>query len=364
MPKDSLMQKFNIAGIFNWPTKKSEVPGTVKYVGKKREEPVKIHIIDYNAGSYTEKKLDTIVANLPFVKDDSITWINITGVHDEEIIKRIGKIFGISSLVLEDIANTTQRPKLEEFPDYLFMVLKMAYPEKGTDSTAVEQVSLLVSENYVISFQEREEDVLEILRERIRKGEGEIRDRGSDYLAYLILDVIVDNYFPVMEDIGEQIESLEEKLLKSADRKLLNEIYRMKQKIVIMRQAIWPMRDLVHNLEKSKHQLISDRTREFLSDAYDHTLQISEAVEIFRDMVSGMLDLYLSTSSNRMNEVMKVLTMFAAIFIPLTFIAGIYGMNFRSLPGLQSDWGILGVFGSMAALVIVMIIYFKAKKWL
>jgi len=265
---------------------------------------------------------------------------------------------------LEDVANTTQRPKVEEYDDYLFVIIKMVYFKEDAQEVVLEQVSLIVGKDYVISLQEKEGDILEGLRMRIRNSKGKIRKLGSDYLMYGILDTIVDYYFSVLEHIGEKIENMEGELMQSASQELLNKIYMLKQELVFLRKSIWPMREVINILQRAEHSLIDESTSIYLRDVYDHTVQVVETVETFRDMSSGMLDLYLSTVSNKMNEVMKVLTIFAAIFIPLTFIAGVYGMNFEFMPELK--WGLAYPVWWVAVIVLTtgMILFFKRKKWL
>ena len=294
----------------------------------------------------------------------TVTWLNITGVHNETIIHEAGEIFNIHPLVLEDIANTTQRPKVEEYDDYLFLVIKMAYFSKETDEIVMEQVSLIIGKDYVISLQEKEGDILEGLRERIRNNKGKIRKLGSDYLMYGILDTVVDHYFSVLEYVGEQIEALEEQLMHSAGQELLTKIYSLKQELVYLRRSIWPMREVGNTLQRSEHDLFGDDTFVYLRDVYDHTIQVVETVETFRDMSSGMLDLYLSTVSNKMNEVMKLLTIFAAIFIPLTFISGVYGMNFEFMPELKWKFAYPVWWLIIIVLTLAMLLYFKKKKWM
>jgi len=363
MKRKEFLQKFDIIRLFGLRGQSKQAPGTVEYVGKKRQEPISIQVMDYTKSSFTEKKIDDISMNLPYVKDDSVTWININGVYDPDLIRKVGKVFGISSLVLEDIANTTQRPKMEEYPDYFFLVLKMAYEDKEETETHLEQVNLLVSKGLVISFQEREGDVFEVLRQRIRRDVGIIREQKADYLAYAIVDLIVDNYFPVLESLGEQIEKLENELLDSSRQKQIERVYRLKQEVVSIRQIVWPLRDLVRSMLRSEHHDITKVTKDHLRDVYDHVLQVVDAVEIFREMAADMVELYLSMTSHRTNQVMKVLTIFASIFIPLTFIASVYGMNFRFLPGVYSPYGYIGVFAVMFGLAIAMVIYFRIKKW-
>ncbi|MBE0646474.1 MAG: magnesium/cobalt transporter CorA [Bacteroidales bacterium] len=339
-------------------------PGTVNYVGRKREAPVRIQVMEYHEDHFQEKEIKAIGEILPLKNSPMVTWVNVTGVHDTSVIESIGDAYGIHSLVLEDIANTTQRPKLEEYDGYLFAVVKMTYIDTKSGNIIIEQLSLIIGQNYILSFQEKEEDVLNGLRQRIRTGKGRIRKMGSDYLLYAILDSIVDFYFTVLEQLGDRIEDLEETLLKQADQAMLNDIYHLKQDLIFLRKSIWPMREVISSMQHAEHKLITKQVGFFLRDAYDHTIQVIETVETFRDMASGMQDLYLSTISNKMNEVMKVLTIFAAIFIPLTFLAGVYGMNFHVIPELSIKYGYFAWWGVVLTLGAGMLIYFKRKKWL
>ncbi len=362
--KQSFLKNFGITRLIPRTAKPFSVPGTVTYVGKEREIPVKLHILDYDETNFTEKDLVSISESLPFKDSPSVTWLNITGVHDEKVIHEIGETFKIHPLVLEDIANTTHRPKVEEHDNYLFVIIKMAYYNVDTSEVVMEQVSLLVGKNYVISLQEKEGDILESLRERIRNNKGKIRKLGSDYLMYGIMDTVVDHYFSVLEHIGEEIEEIEEQLMHSATQQLLQRIYALKQELVYLRKSIWPMREVVSTIQRTEYDLVKQDTFIYFRDVYDHTVQLVETVETFRDMSSGMLDLYLSTVSNKMNEVMKVLTIFAAIFIPLTFIAGVYGMNFEFMPELKWKLAYPVWWACIIILTVSMLIYFKKKKWL
>ena len=345
-------------------SKIQSVPGSGGYVGEKRENPVKLQAIGYDENNIIDKELTSVDEILSLKKKFSVTWLNVTGVHDEKIIRKIGECFNFHPLVLEDIVNTTQRPKIEEYDDYLFIVLKMINIESDTKEIVMEQISLIVGEDYVISLQEREGDVLDALRQRIRFGKGKIRKEGSDYLLYGIIDCVVDYYFTVLENVGESIEDLEDTLMQTSNQELLNRIYALKRELVFMRKSIWPMREVVSTIQHSDHPIFKKETSIYFRDIYDHTIQIVETVETFRDMMTGMLDLYLSTVSNKMNEVMKVLTIFAAIFIPLTFIAGVYGMNFEFMPELKWRFGYALWWIVAVILIVGMVIYFKRKKWL
>jgi magnesium transporter len=260
--------------------------------------------------------------------------------------------------------NTGQRPKMEDFGDYLFIVLKMLHYDEKKDETKTEQVSLVLSSKYVLSFQEDEGDVFDSIRERIRTDRGSIRKRRADYLAYSLIDAIVDNYFMVLEKIGEKIEDIEDELIKNPTPAVLQTIHHLKRELIFLRKSVWPLREVISRLERWESPLIDKSIDIYLRDVYDHTIQVIDSLETFRDTLSGMLDIYLSSVSNRMNEVMKVLTIIATIFIPLTLIAGIYGMNFRYMPELESPWGYPMVYVVMLAVCAVMLVYFRRKKWL
>ena len=280
------------------------------------------------------------------------------------IIEQVGNSFNVHPLVLEDIANTVQRPKMEDFDDYIFVVLRMLRFDEKDDETKTEQISILLGPDFVISFQEREGDVFDIIRERLRNNKGKIRKMGADYLAYSLIDAIVDNYFVILEKRGETIEEMEDKLVTNPTSETLQALHDLKREMIFLRKSVWPLREVISRLERSESPLINKSTFVYLRDVYDHTIQVMDSVDTFRDMLSGMLDIYLSSVSNRMNEVMKVLTVIATIFIPLTFIAGIYGMNFKYMPELGQAWGYPAVLILMLAIAVVMLINFRRKKWL
>jgi len=314
-------------------------PGTLVHDGDKKVEKAKITIIDYDATQFQEKEVETIEECFPFRDTPTITWINIDGLHEVGIIEKIGQHFSIHPLILEDILHTGQRPKMEDFEDYIFLVVKMFYYDEKDDEIKMEQVSLLLGSNFVISFQEREGDIFNPIRERIRNHKGRIRMMKADYLGYALLDTIVDNYFIILEKIGEDIENMEEELVTRPTPETLQTIHNLKRELIVLRKSIWPLREVINSLERGESPLINEATGVYLRDVYDHTIQVIDTIETFRDMVSGMLDIYLSSISNKMNEVMKVLTIIATIFIPLTFVAGLYGMNFEFMPELKWHWG-------------------------
>jgi magnesium transporter len=325
---------------------------------------VRISVTDYDETQFEQEVVKTVEECFPFKDKPTVTWINIDGLHDVKVIEKLGHYFGLHPLLLEDILNTEQRPKMEDFGDYIFLVVKMLNYDDKTEQIEAEQVSLILGPNWVISFQEREGDVFDPLRDRLRKGKGRIRKMGADYLAYALVDAIVDHYFIILEEFGEKIEDTETELATNPTRETLQAIRTTKKEMIFLRKSVWPLRELVSGLERGESPLIHESTGVYLRDVYDHTVQVIDTVESFRDMISGMLDIYLSSISNRMNEVMKVLTIFAAIFIPLTFVAGIYGMNFEFMPELRWHFGYFGVLIGMASVAGGMLVYFRRKRWL
>jgi len=339
-------------------------PGTVVYVGEEKTEKVKITVMDYHETHFVEQELTKVEECIPFKAKPTVTWINIDGIHEVDIIEKIGKDFDLHPLLLEDIVNTGQRPKIEDFGPYLFIVLKMLFYDDQEEEVNAEQVSIILGENFVISFQERKGDVFNPIRERIRNAKGRIRKMGADYLAYALLDAIVDGYFTILEKIGEDVENKEEDLVIHPKPATLQKIHNLKRETIFLRKSVWPLREVINGLQRGESALIQDTTQMYLRDVYDHTIQVIDTVETFRDILSSMLDLYLSSISNNMNEVMKVLTIFAAIFIPLTFIAGVYGMNFKYIPELEWQWGYPLVWLIMLAVGVSMLAYFRKKKWI
>ena len=339
-------------------------PGTLVHIGKKRMEEVKISIIDYDEEHLQEKETKSIEECFPYKNKPTVTWINVDGLHEIKVVEEIGKCFNLHPLILEDIVDTDQRPKIKDFRDYIFIVLKMLYYDKKDNEIQVEQVSLILGKNYVISFQEREGDVFNAIRERIRNNIGRIRKAGADYLVYALIDAIIDNYFIIIEKLGEKIENLEDKVSSRPKPANLRVIHRLKRDLIFLRKSVWPLREVISILERGESSLILESTNVYLRDIYGHTIQVMDTVETLRDMTSGMLEIYLSSVSNRMNEIMKMLTIVATIFIPLTFITGIYGMNFRYMPEIKWFWGYPIVLLGMLIIGIVMVIYFKRKKWM
>lgn len=339
-------------------------PGTLIHIGHKKTDKSKISLISYNAKNFEEKSIESIEESYTKKDKDSINWIDIDGVHQTDLIESVGKHFNIHPLVLADIVNTRHHPKIEDYEDYLFIVLKMIYYDDKTKENVSEQVSLILGPDYVITFQEQEKDVFDPIRDRLRTAGGRIRKMGADYLAYCLIDIIIDNYFVIVEKIGEKVEDIEEELLKNPTQNTVKTIHKLKRNMIFLRRSVWPLREVISSLERGESKLIQESTRVYIRDVYDHTIQVIDTIESSRDMLSGMLDIYLSSVSNKLNSVMKVLTIIATIFMPLTFIAGVYGMNFHNMPELSWDFGYPSVLILMAAVALTMLAFFKRKNWL
>jgi magnesium transporter len=345
--------------------KRTLPPGSVVYIGdRERSETSVVNYCEYDDTTLIEKRIVTIQELFPLNQNERVRWINVGGIRNTGVIETIGKECNIHPLVVEDIVNTMQRPKYEEYKDSLFIVMKtLSFNEEKQEITE-DQASFFLGKGYLISFQETENDLFQSILERLRTKKGLIRSHHADYLLYALIDTLVDNYFSVLEHLDEKIEILEDILLKNPTPETLKSIYKIKSSIISLRKAIWPLREIIGRLQRMETFLVEEHTRFFFRDVYDHTLHILDTVETFRDMISGMLDIYLSSVSNRTNEVMKVLTIIATIFIPITFIVGVYGMNFRFMPELEWQWGYFCVWGIIILIIAGLIIYFKKKKWL
>ena len=347
-------------------TKKAGLsPGAIVFTGDKKVERVKMEIIDYSLEDIKEKKIEKVEELFKYKDLETVTWINIDGLHDTDVIEKMGNYFGIHPLTLEDIVQIDQRAKIEMFEDYIFIVMKMLEFNEEKNIVEGEQIGIVLGKNFVISFQEgKEGDVFNPLRDRIRAGKGRIRKMGADYLFYALIDIIIDNYLIILEKIGEKIENYEEVLIENPNENIIKEIYELKREILYLKKIITPLREISIKMEKSGSNLITEKTEPFLRDLYDHSIQAIEAVETYREMVSFLRELYLSSLSNKMNQVMRVLTTISTIFIPLTFIAGVYGMNFENMPELKTKNGYFLIMEIMSAIGIGMYKYFKNKEWL
>ena len=338
-------------------------PGSLVHVGKQKVDKPSISLVDYFQ-DYFDTRTDITIEEATASKEtETISWINLSGIHDTSLIEMFGQKFGIHNLALEDILNTQHRPKVEEMEGFSLIILKMLFFVDETQSIEAEQISIVLAPKYVLTFQEREGDVFDGVRGRLQRSNGRIRQRGTDYLAYALIDSIVDSYFHILEKVGDNLTQLEEDLLINPEQSTLGRVHHYKHQLMLLRKSVWPLRDVIGELYKEESPMIREDTQVFLRDLYDHTIQVLDTVEIFRDTVSGLQDLYMSAVGNRMNEIMKVLTIMASIFIPLTFIAGIYGMNFEYIPELKWRWGYFAIWGVMLGCVAGMVLYFRSKKW-
>lgn len=345
-------------------TKVGSAPGTLVHIGDQKVEHTAFQVVTYDEHTLNEYRSDSLNDALAHCNQQHLSWLNIDGIHDPAIIEQIGAHFKIHPLTLEDILHTTQRPKQEDFEHYIYIVLQMLHKAEDDQTVVAEQISIILTATTLISFQESVGDVFEPVRERLRKGRGRIRSSGCDYLAYALIDSIVDHYFIILERIGTAIDTLEEETIEQPGANVLERIHELKRVTIALRKQIWPLRELIAGLSKISTELMSDTTALFLRDVYDHTIQIIDTIESYRDLLSSLLDLYLSNVSNRMNEVMKVLTIIATLFIPITFIAGVYGMNFKHMPELEWPWAYGAVWGVMIAIVVGLLFFFRKKNWL
>ena len=337
-------------------------PGSLVHVGKEYAEKSKITLIRYNETIFEEKEIASISELVREKNDDGIVWINVDGL-DAKSIEDIGGIYDLHPLILEDILNTEQRPKTEDFGNYIYIVLKNFY-NKDNGNLPSEQVSIILGNNFILSFKEKETSLFEPIRERLRGNKGRIRKAGPDNLAHALIDNVVDNYFFVLEELEERIEYLEDDLVKQTSPVNLQAIHNLKRELIVLRKSLWPLREAISTLERTDSELITTSTHIYFKDIFDHIIAIIDTVETYREMLSGMLDIYLSTVSYKLNEVMKVLTIIATIFMPLTFLAGVYGMNFKYMPELEWRFGYFGVLTVMLGIALLMLKYFKNKKWL
>lgn len=339
-------------------------PGRLVYIGKEKPEtPAHVTVIDYDEVNFTERKINKIEDCFPYKNTNTSTWINIDGLQHTEIVEQIGKAYDVHPLFLEDIVNTHQRPKLEEGKENVFIVFKMLEYNEQTKSVDVEQVSLILGKNFVLSFQENMGDIFESVRTRLRSPDSRIRKFGSDYLIYALMDKVIDNYFLIMEQMGEEVEELEGKAEKIQSSQFVQQISHLKREVMILRRTIWPLREVINTLLRGELKQIKPETLLFYRDLYDHTVQVMDTIETYRDSLSSSLDVNFSLVNLKMNDVIKVLTIISTIFIPLTFIVGIYGMNFHYMPELTWRYGYFIIMFLMVIVAVGMIFYFKKKRW-
>jgi len=342
-------------------------PGTLSKPAAGDAAPLRLHLIDYDAEQISVQEDVTAAACNAYLERKTITWVHVEGRPTEDALRDLGATFGLHTLALEDVLNTGQRPKIEPFDDQLFVVMSLPLMVDGL--VVVHQVSLFIGDNYLISFCETDFTPFLPIVARLRAKGGRMRSRGADYLAYALLDIIIDHGFPLLERFGLQLEDLEEQILETADRDALQQIHTIKRELILLRRSLWPHRDVINQVLRNDNDLIRQDTLVYLRDCYDHTIQIIDLLETYRDMASSMLDIYMSSVSNRMNSVMRVLTVIATIFIPLTFIVGVYGMNFDrtagpwSMPELGHPLGYVFVWLVMVVIAAGMILFFRSRRW-
>jgi len=339
-------------------------PGTLVHVGEVKIEKPAVTLIEYSQGSYEEHALDPAEVSGYKKPAEQKLWLNVHGVHDAQLIADIGQAFGLHPLVLEDILNTDQRPKVDVYDDYLYIVTRSFFHDAKQNVLGSEQISLVLGEHFVLTFQERPTGSFEPVRERLRKGRSHIRESGSDYLAYALLDVIVDHYFIVLEQIGDDSETLEDILLRKPTTPTLHKIHRLKRESMELRRSVWPFREVLNSLVRNEHRFFADNTLLYLRDVYDHTVHFIESLEAIRDLLGGMLDIYLSSLSNRVNMELRALTVVAMLFMPATLIASIFGMNFESMPWIHHPNGFWWAVSIMAGVALSMGLLFWHRQWL
>jgi len=336
-------------------------PGSLVHIGEQKIATTRISVVNFDEQRVEEKDLKDTDECLAYKDRSGVTWINIDGLHEPDVLEKIGKVFGLHPLMLEDIANTEQRPKLEDYGDYLYVVIRMLH--RPEDSIVSEQLSLVIGRNVLISFQERHGPEFDPIRERLRNGKGRARRSGADFLAYQLVDAVIDNYFIVLERLSDEVAGLEEQVMTSPKTEALQKLHRLKRDMIYLRRSTWPLREVITAMQRGDSPLIGEAMRIYLRDIYDHVVVVAEAIDSIRDLLNGILEIYMSSMSNRLNEIMKVLTVITTLFLPATFIAGVYGMNFKYMPELEWPWAYPAVLASMAILAGAMYAYFKRKKW-
>ena len=340
-------------------------PGSLVHVGQKRSKTTKIQVLAYSETEVKEEEIDQVEKIRPLREIEELVWVTVEGLAEIEPIRKLGEEFKLDHLVLEDILATDQRPKTETFTDYTYVVLKVVHYNAQAKSVDLEQISLVLGSNYLISIQEKKDDVFDPIRTWIREDKGSIRKMGVNYLAYALIDAVIDHYFVALEQLGEEIEKLEEELVSNPTQATLQLIHKLKHAMILLRKSIWPLREVVGRLERREPlEPSTEGNHRYLRDIYDHTIRVMDTVETSRDLLSGMLDIYLSSVSNKMNDIMKVLTIISTIFIPLSLLTGLYGMNFAFMPELDHPLAYPVLLIGMAIIGIVMIAYFRRKRWI
>jgi magnesium transporter len=338
-------------------------PGSLVTLGNGKEAKETVSLIDFTETQVTEKHNISPAECKDHIAASTITWIQVTGVSDPKIIETLGSEFKLHPLILEDIISCGQRSKIDSYKEHLFIVMQLLSYGESNKLQEV-QVSIVLAKNLVISFAEKQDDIFHAIKERIHKSNSRIRKMGADYLVYAILDVIVDNYFVILEKIDDQLEQLEEELIREPGPQALLKIQQAKRNITLLRKSVWPTREVINQFQHIESPLVTQSIRIYLKDVYDHAIQAIDTIEGFRDIASGMLEIYISHINLRMNEVMKMLTVVATLFVPLTFIASIYGMNFDYMPELHHEWGYPIVLCVMLVIALFMLLHFRRKKWI
>ena len=339
--------------------------GSLVYTGERAAGKIEISLIQYDEQTFEERSITNADDCAPFRDRPGSTWVAVDGVHDAAQIEKLGECFGLHRLVTEDILSVVQRPKTEEYGEYLFLVLKMLGYDESAGKVLPEQVSIVIGRNFLLSFQEGQKSpALSLIRERLRSGRGRIRKLGTDYLAYSLLDAVVDGYFVVLDRFGDRIDLLEDQLLERPASATVEQLYQLKRELLLLHRSVWPVREVVAGLMRHESEIVRESTEPYLRDVYDHTVQAIDTIEIYREMLSEMIGIYLSSASNRLNAIMKVLTIIATIFMPLTFIAGVYGMNFRHMPELDWTYGYPLALLTMAGIGVTMVAYLRRKEWM
>lgn len=337
-------------------------PGTLIHVGEKYTDKSRVELITYNSEGFRREEYEDTSKVFREIRKNELAWINIDGLHNIPLIETVGQEYNLHPLLLEDVLNTEQRPKSEEYKDHLFFTLKTLNEIEG-DEINYEQISFVLGHNYLLSFQEKEGDLFGQLRDRMKLPDSKLRLKGIDYLFYRLIDTIIDGYYIVLEHVGERLENMEEKVYQDPSQEMHLEIQDMKKELIYLRKTVYPLREAI-KMTMTEPKFISDDTRRYFTDVYDHTVQVIETIESYRDMAASLIDTYMTSINNKMNEVMQVLTIIATIFIPLTFVVGVYGMNFENMPELSWKYGYPAVWVIMILLTLGMIIYFRKKRWL
>jgi magnesium transporter len=337
-------------------------PGTVVHIGEQKSETTRVRVMHYDAAKLTERELDRVEEGASLKAASGVTWVHVTGVHDVELLGRLGKSFGLHPLVVEDISNTDQRPKVEEYEGYAYLVIKLIH-EAPANGIVVEQVSVVLGPDFVLSFEEAEPTVFDAVRQRLRDSRGSIRAQGADYLAYSLLDSVVDNYFGVLERFGERVELLQEELVGKTSERAQHTLHQLRREMVRLRKCVWPLREVIGSLERGGSPLFRRETWVYLRDVYDHVIHMIDTLETQHEILTYTMDLNLLNATNRLNEIIKVLTVFATLSIPPMLIASIYGMNFKFMPELKWPWGYPFALVLMFGLAGAMLVYFRRKKW-